>query len=237
MTAHLIIKNLSLGYGEKDHDTPVITKLDLELEKGEIGCLLGPSGCGKSTLLRAIAGFQSVYKGSVTLNGRILSSDIENILPEQRRIGYMFQDFALFPHLTIEKNIGFGLQNFTKTERTHRISELLTLVDLEKEAKRYPHELSGGQQQRVALVRALAPKPELLLLDEPFSSLDESMREKLSREVRMIIQNSGCTALMVTHNINEAHAMADRMGFIENQRINSWTRPPKDPSPAHGACE
>ena len=238
MKERLILNGLTVGYGNKSHPVTVIEKLNLTLAKGEIGCLLGQSGCGKSTLLRAIAGFHPLTEGSVTLNGRLLacaSSGIDTP-PEDRKIGFMFQDFALFPHLNIEKNIAFGLNKISKAERTQRVDEMLDLSGLSRFRKSFPFELSGGQQQRAALVRALAPKPELLLLDEPFSNLDEKSRVGLSSEVAKIIHQSSCKALMVTHNVNEARTMSDRMGFIECGKLSSWNLTSQDPYQAHAIC-
>jgi iron(III) transport system ATP-binding protein len=231
MKERLILNNLTVGYGNKSHPIPVIEKLNLTLAQGEIGCLLGKSGCGKSTLLRAIAGFHPLIEGSVTLNGRLLACASEGVdlPPEKRKIGFMFQDFALFPHLNIEKNIGFGLNKTSKEQRHQRIDEMLDLSGLTKYKKCYPFELSGGQQQRVALVRALAPEPELLLLDEPFSNLDEKSRLDLSSDVAKIIRQTSCKALMVTHNVNEARTMSDRMGFIESGKLSSWSLTSSDP--------
>lgn len=200
----------------------IIKHLSLELQKGEIGCLLGPSGCGKTTVLRCIAGFESISSGEITINGKIVCNTDFNLPPEQRRIGMVFQDYALFPHLSVSANIGFGLQQFTKAERTHRIDELITIVGLTEASDRYPHELSGGQQQRVALARALAPRPDLLLLDEPFSNLDISLRERLSLEVRDILKDQHTTAILVTHDQTEAFSVADVIGVMHQGEIMQW---------------
>ena len=236
MSEQFILKDLSIGYGARQHPTPVITNLSLILEKGEIGCLLGKSGSGKSTLLRAVAGFHPLLNGSIMLNGRTLCTERLNIPPESRRIGFMFQDFALFPHLTIEKNISFGLSKLSRIKKDNRTEEMLDLIGLNDLRIRYPHELSGGQQQRVALARALAPNPELLLLDEPFSNLDEKSRTELCADVVRMIRRSGCKALMVTHNIKEAQTISDRMGFIEDGRLSQWCQTSWDPSQAHVVC-
>ena len=166
----------------------IINNLDMSLNRGEIGCLLGASGCGKTTLLRVIAGFEKAQQGSVQLNGSLLSAAKHFVEPEKRGIGMVFQDFALFPHLNIEKNVAFGLDGFSPQEKQQRIAEMLELVGLSEMRKRYPHQLSGGQQQRVALARALAPQPKLLLLDEPFSSLDVELREQLAVDLREILK-------------------------------------------------
>ncbi len=211
-TILLQLNNVRQAYGEQ----AVIHDLTLSLQKGQIGCLLGPSGCGKTTALRCIAGFESVLSGEIFLNAVCVSSADVFVPPERRRIGMVFQDYALFPHLDVAANIGFGLHRLTKTERARRVDELLHVVHLTVASKKYPHELSGGQQQRVALARALAPKPELLLLDEPFSNLDISLRERLSIEVREIIKNQGITAILVTHDQAEAFAIADEIGVMHH---------------------
>jgi len=236
MSNQLVIEDLSLGYQKHSVFTPIIEQLDLTLNNGEIGCLLGPSGCGKSSLLRAIAGLHPLINGSIVLNGKVLASKTIDIPPEKRRIGLMFQDFALFPHLTIEKNIGFGLNKLNAINRKQRIQEMLELVNLQKYSQSYSYELSGGQQQRVALARALAPEPELLLLDEPFSNLDEASRLELSTDVVSIIRQTSCKALIVTHNVNEAETLSDRMGFIDAGKLSSWRLTTQDPSQAHAIC-
>src|SRR5687768_15541765 len=168
MKVLLELRNIRHAYGRQR----VVNNLSFTLEKGTIGCLLGPSGCGKTTVLRCIAGFESVSAGTILLNGVMISNASFCLPPEQRHIGMVFQDYALFPHLTVQANIGFGLHRMQKTERAGRIAEMLQTVGLTDASGKYPHQLSGGQQQRVALARALAPRPDLLLLDEPFSNLD-----------------------------------------------------------------
>lgn len=217
-TVLLQLNNVRQAYGEQ----VVIHDLSLALQKGDIGCLLGPSGCGKTTALRCIAGFEPVSAGEILLNGVCVSSADFLVLPEQRRIGMVFQDYALFPHLDVAANIGFGLHRLTRAECERRVDELLQVVQLTNVFKKYPHELSGGQQQRVALARALAPKPELLLLDEPFSNLDVSLRERLSMEVREILKNQGITAVLVTHDQAEAFAIADEIGVMHQGEIQQW---------------
>ncbi|MDT8419315.1 MAG: ABC transporter ATP-binding protein [Desulfuromonadales bacterium] len=200
----------------------VVSELSLSLRQGEIGCLLGASGCGKTTVLRVIAGFEPLLSGSVRLNGKTVSSPSSSLPPAKRNIGMVFQDYALFPHLTIADNVGFGLRDLDRAERIQRIQRVLELVGLFAEHGKYPHEVSGGQQQRVALARALAPKPQLLLMDEPFSNLDVTLRERLSMEVRDILKENGTTALFVTHNQHEAFAVADRIGVMHNGVIQQW---------------
>ncbi|MGH8721612.1 MAG: ABC transporter ATP-binding protein, partial [Burkholderiales bacterium] len=197
----------------------VVRGLDFTLARGAIGCLLGPSGCGKTTVLRCIAGFEPLRAGRIRLNGELVSGDGVMLPPERRHIGMVFQDYALFPHLTVGANIAFGLREAPRDLRATRVRELAALTGLAGALRQYPHELSGGQQQRVALARALAPRPELLLLDEPFSNLDVGLRERLSLEVREIIKASGATAVLVTHDQHEAFAMADDIGVMHDGRI------------------
>jgi iron(III) transport system ATP-binding protein len=214
----LEIDDLRHAYGEQ----LVVRGVSFALERGAIGCLLGPSGCGKTTVLRCIAGFEPVQHGAIRLNGATVSAPGTLVPPEARRVGMVFQDYALFPHLTVADNIGFGLHRLAREERTQRIHELARLVHLAGELHKYPHEISGGQQQRVALARALAPRPELLLLDEPFSNLDVELRERLSLELREIIKASGATAVLVTHDQQEAFAIADLVGILHEGRIQQW---------------
>jgi iron(III) transport system ATP-binding protein len=216
--ALLEVEDLRHAYGEKN----VVRGVSFTLERGAIGCLLGPSGCGKTTVLRCIAGFEPVQHGTIRLNGAVVSGSDTLVPPEARRIGMVFQDYALFPHLTVAGNIGFGLHRLPRAERTARVAELAQLVRLSTELEQYPHEISGGQQQRVALARALAPRPELLLLDEPFSNLDVELRERLSLELREIIKASGATAILVTHDQQEAFAIADVVGIMQDGRIQQW---------------
>jgi iron(III) transport system ATP-binding protein len=203
-------------------DLEVVRGLSLKLARGAIGCLLGPSGCGKTTVLRCVAGFEPVTRGEILLNGRLVSGSGVMVPPEARRIGMVFQDYALFPHLSVAENIGFGLHGVGRSERARRVAELVDGVGLGGHAHKHPHELSGGQQQRVALARALAPQPELLLLDEPFSNLDVEMRERLAQEVRDIIKRTGTTAVLVTHDQHEAFAIADEIGIMHDGLIEQW---------------
>lgn len=222
---HLQLAGLEVRYPCQEGEVCVINQLNLQLQRGEIGCLLGSSGCGKTTILRAIAGFEPLHAGEIRLDGRLLSSTQQSVVPEKRNVGMMFQDYALFPHLSVAKNVGFGLGGLERGARNRRIAEMLELVGLADLAKRYPHELSGGQQQRVALARALAPSPELLLLDEPFSNLDVDTRERLAFEVRDILKQAGLTAILVTHNQAEAFAIADRIGVMQQGNIVQWDSP------------
>jgi len=200
----------------------VFKGLSFSVARGGIACLLGPSGCGKTTVLRAIAGFEPLQDGRIVLDGRTVSSSDVLVPPEQRRIGMVFQDYALFPHLDVAANVGFGLTHAGRAVRAARVDEVLQLVGLAGAGRKYPHELSGGQQQRVALARALAPRPELLLLDEPFSNLDVDLRERLSLEVRAILKAQGTTAILVTHDQYEAFAMADEIGVMHDGVIEQW---------------
>ncbi len=203
----------------------VVDGVDFRLEAGRIACLLGPSGCGKTTLLRCIAGFEEVAGGEIRLHGQVVSQIGRCVAPEQRRIGMVFQDYALFPHLTVDQNVAFGLGAKPAEDAHLRVRQLLATVGLHGQGDKYPHELSGGQQQRVALARALAPRPELILLDEPFSNLDVGLRERLSVEVREILKREGSTAILVTHDQHEAFAMADEIGVMYDGRIQQWDVP------------
>ena len=194
----------------------------MTLEDGQIGCLLGPSGCGKTTVLRCVAGLEAIESGEIRLHGKAVSRPGFTVAPETRRVGVVFQDYALFPHLTVEGNVGFGLRRSSRQSKADRVKELLEAVGMARLAKKYPHELSGGQKQRVALARALAPRPQLLLLDEPFSNLDVELRERLSIEVRSILKAQGITALLVTHDQHEAFAMADGVGVMRRGKVEQW---------------
>jgi iron(III) transport system ATP-binding protein len=201
--------------------------LSLSVEQGEIACLLGASGCGKTTVLRCIAGFEPVSAGSIQIGGVKVSSENTHVPPEQREVGMVFQDYALFPHLSVAQNVAFGLRkrSLTSAQSQKRVAELLERVGLAREADKYPHQLSGGQQQRVALIRAIAPEPKLLLLDEPFSNLDVELRERLSLEVRHLLKDAGITAVLVTHDQNEAFAVADMVAVMRDGRIEQWDTP------------
>ncbi len=214
-------QNLHLHYGAQT----VLCDLNLHLAQTDIACLLGDSGCGKTTLLRAIAGFEPLISGQITLDQRILNNADTHCPPDQRNVGLFFQDYALFPHLSVRENIGFGLHQCSAVERHSRVDELLNLVDLTALANHYPHALSGGQQQRVALARALANRPRLLLLDEPFSNLDLNLREQLVGEVRAILKQEQMTALIVTHDQQEAFALADKIGILQQGCITQWGTP------------
>ena len=199
-----------------------VDQVSFSLQAGEIGVLIGPSGCGKTTLLRAVAGLERASAGSIRLAGDMVSSPQLHLPAEARRIGMVFQDYALFPHLDVAGNVGFGLAHLPAAERRARVQEALELVGLGQTGHLHPHQLSGGQQQRVALARALAPKPRLLLLDEPFSNLDVDLRERLAHEVRGILKAAGATALFVTHDQLEAFAIGDRIGVMHEGRLQQW---------------
>jgi iron(III) transport system ATP-binding protein len=221
MSALLEVAHISHTYGKR----PVLQELSFSLDPGMIGCLLGPSGCGKTTVLRCIAGFEPLTGGEIVLHGETMSRPGRTVPAERRRIGMVFQDYALFPHLSVARNIAFGLRRASEAEREARVAELLDIVGLHQAASRYAHELSGGQQQRVALARALAPRPELMLLDEPFSNLDVEMRERLSLEVRDILKQQKTTAILVTHDQHEAFNIADEIGIMTRGRIEQWDTP------------
>jgi len=207
------IKDLCFKYSNSKKLT--IDNFSISINKGEIVAILGKSGSGKSTVLRLICGLESPIKGTIKINNQIISNDNTFIMPEKRGIGMVFQDYALFPHMTVAQNIKFGLKNTSKNEKNKRLKEMLSLVSLEQYEERYPYELSGGQQQRVALARALAPEPKLLLLDEPFSNLDANLRIKIRRELKDIIKRAGTTSIFVTHDIEDARNISDKVVLIE----------------------
>ncbi len=217
----LTLCDVTLAYG----DNTVIERCCLGIAQGKILSLLGASGCGKSTLLKAIVGLISIKAGKIILDGKVISSFEMSIPPQQRQMGMIFQDYALFPHLTVAQNIAFGLQKLAKKERKQRITDALKLVRMERYGKRYPHEISGGQQQRVALARALLCKPRLLLLDEPFSNLDNEVRQDVMQEMKQIFKQQNMTAIFVTHNKAEAFALADKVAVINQGKIEQIGTP------------
>jgi iron(III) transport system ATP-binding protein len=214
----LQLKNIECRYQGR----PVVQDLSMHVKKGSLVCLLGPSGCGKTTVLRAIAGLEDVTSGEILLSGKTVSSKGMTLPPEKRRIGMVFQEYALFPHLNVEDNVAFGLRNQSSNELREKVRRILKIVGMENVGQRFVHELSGGQQQRVALARALAPEPELILLDEPFSNLDIDLRERLSLEVRDILKDQDITGILVTHDQHEAFAIGEHIGVMENGRILQW---------------
>lgn len=218
-TPALAIDGLSRGFG----GPPVVDGLSLEVRPGEVVALLGPSGCGKTTTLRLIAGFERPDAGSIRIAGRVVADGTRHVPPERRRVGMVFQEYALFPHLTVAENVVFGLDR--GRERAARVAALLDLVGLTGAGERNPGELSGGQQQRVAVARALAPRPTLLLLDEPFSNLDQALRVQLRGEIRGILRAAGATAILVTHDQDEAVAVADRVGVMLGGRLRQIGTP------------
>lgn len=211
----LQVNAIDVSYGK----TQIVHQLSFGLGDGKIGCLLGPSGCGKTTVLRAIAGFERPTSGEVSIAGRVVSDGRLFVEPEHRHIGMVFQDFALFPNMTVEDNIRFGIRNWSAKDQQARIHELLAMVGLPTLGRAFPHQLSGGQQQRVALARAMAPRPSIMLLDEPFSSLDVELREQIAREVRQILKQENISAILVTHDQHEAFAMADEICVMNEGRI------------------
>lgn len=204
---------------------PVLQDVSLQVDRGEMVCLLGPSGCGKTTLLRLIAGFETPSSGTISLAGEVVSAPGHVLPPEARHVGMVFQDYALFPHLTVGQNIQFGLVDSSVREQCERLAEVLELVDLQESAERYPHELSGGQQQRAALARALAPSPQLVLLDEPFSNLDTRLRQQLRHELRDILAQSETSAILVTHDHEEALSLADTLVIVEYGQVRQMASP------------
>lgn len=216
----LQVTGVSVAYANK----AVVSGISFSLEEGEIGGFLGPSGCGKTTLLRAIAGFEPIHEGTIELGGRTVADAGFSLAPEKRRVGMVFQDFALFPHLSVGENIAFGLRFLSASERRERVRQLLRLVGLEQRERHFPHQLSGGQQQRVALARAMAPRPRILLMDEPFSSLDVELRGQLASEVRTLLKEDGITAILVTHDQLEAFAVADRVGVMNQGQLQQWDK-------------
>ncbi|HXG40282.1 MAG TPA: ABC transporter ATP-binding protein [Candidatus Limnocylindrales bacterium] len=200
-----------------------VDRLDLAVRRGEMLALLGPSGCGKTTLLRLVAGFESPDEGTVEIAGRRVAGPGAAVPPERRRVGMVFQDLALFPHLSVRDNVAYGIRR--DPDRDVRVAELLDLVGLPDAARRMPHELSGGMQQRVALARALAPRPDVVLLDEPFSSLDLALRTQLRGEVREILRSAGASAIFVTHDQDEALTLGDRLAVMVRGRIEQCDSP------------
>ncbi|PLT24923.1 ABC transporter ATP-binding protein [Pseudoalteromonas sp. MelDa3] len=217
----LILQGVSYHY----NGTKVIHNLDLTVGKDEIVCLLGASGCGKTTTLKAIAGLIEAKQGSIFIDGKLVSDEQSFVSPEHRNIGMMFQDYALFPHLTVANNIAFGLSKMSKAQKQQRVDEMLKLVHLIGCADRFPHQLSGGQQQRVAIARALAYKPSLLLLDEPFSNIDTQVRFELIADIRRIIKATQVSAVFVTHSKEEAFAFSDTLAIMHRGKIEQQGTP------------
>ncbi len=218
MQPKLEVRNVNVELDGKK----ILQRVSLTLAPGQIASIVGPSGCGKTTLLRAIAGFHPVSNGEIIIHQRRVGKAGFTVAPEDRHVGMMFQDLALFPHLTVEQNIRFGLKKLPRDRQRTRIRQVLDLVGLNSHAKKHPHLLSGGQQQRIALARSLAPGPEILLLDEPFSDLDPNLREQVATEVGKILKHENVTAILVTHNQDEAFALADEIGVMQDGQIVQW---------------
>jgi len=217
----LDVDHIRCDYGDK----PVVENLTLRLQKGTIACLLGASGCGKTTILRAIAGFQPLAAGKIRLNDQVISRPGYQLPPERRQMTMVFQDFALFPHWSIADNIAAGIRHLSSGQRRTMVRKMLQRIDLTQLQDRYPHELSGGQQQRVALARALAPRPSLLLMDEPFSSLDAQLRVQLGQQIRDLLKSQGTTCLLVAHDQDDAFALSDEVGVLHEGHIRQWGSP------------
>ncbi|AWB67946.1 ABC transporter [Saccharobesus litoralis] len=210
----LQVNKIHVSYGRQ----PVLKGIDFCLEQGEILCLLGPSGCGKTTILKSLAGLISLDSGDIKIKQQVVSSASKQVAAEKRNLGMLFQDYALFPHLTVADNITYGLSKVAKADKTKRLHELLELVQLYGQESKYPHQLSGGQQQRVALARSLAYHPDLLLLDEPFSNIDNKVKFELIEQVRDIIKKANVAAIFVSHSKEEAYAFADKVAIL-NQGV------------------
>ena len=208
-----------VGLAKEFDGVQAIEGVDLALERGRTLALVGPSGCGKTTLLRLLAGLEAPTEGSIVLGGRVVAGPASWAPPEARHIGMVFQDYALFPHLTVAQNVVYGLKGWSREDRERRMGELLEMVRLQHVRARYPHQLSGGEQQRVALARALAPRPVALLLDEPFSNLDPRLRTSMREEVREILQSNGVTTVFVTHDQGEALFMGDVVAVMSEGKV------------------
>ncbi len=218
----LELRHVSCAY---ETGRPAVQEISFAAREGEILCLLGPSGCGKTTILRAIAGFEPVRSGQLFLSGQLVSSPDVMTPTENRHVGMVFQEYALFPHLRVQDNIAFGLHHLSRSERASRVQEMLRLTGLEGFERRYPHELSGGQQQRVALARALVQNPVVLLLDEPFSNLDPDMAGRMRQELHDLLRRTKTTTVLVTHDHDEAFAMADRIAVLNQGRLEQFDTP------------
>ena len=218
MTESLRLKDVSVAINGRQ----IISSFSMSLEKGEIACLLGASGCGKTTLLRTIAGFEQPREGEIWLESKQVSDSRLNVPVEQRQVGMVFQDNALFPHLSVRDNIAFGLSHLARGEVNGRVSETAKMLEVDAILDEYPHRISGGQQQRVALARAIATRPNILLLDEPFASLDIELREQIAREMREVLKQNQITAILVSHNQLEAFAMADAIGVMREGQLMQW---------------
>ena len=234
--AYLQLNNLNFSYNQSEN---ILKNINFSIEKGEILAILGESGSGKSTLLRLISGFETAQEGALYIDNKKIFEGFHKVPVEKRGIGFVFQDYALFPHLTVEENIKFGLDKLNKKEKEQRVEKMLQLVSLKDFSKKYPHELSGGQQQRIALARALAPEPKLILFDEPFSNLDANLQGKIREELKEILKNTETTALFVSHNKEDALHIADKAIILYKGDIVQEGNPqeiydnPKTPYVAH----
>ncbi|MBD50427.1 MAG: ABC transporter ATP-binding protein [Euryarchaeota archaeon] len=222
MNKKIIISNLSLIFGEKNK---ILSNISLNIQDSEINCILGPSGCGKTTLLRAIAGFEDVSSGSILKDGICITNSVENMPVANRNMGMVFQDYALFPNMDVKTNIEFGLKNHSDLEKENRVNYLLDLVNLPECKNKFPHELSGGEQQRIALIRALAPSPDIILMDEPFSNIDQDIKEELVSDVRDLLKELSITSIIVTHDQNEAFNIADQVAIMNKGVIQQIGTP------------
>lgn len=205
----LQLRDVSFKY--RSSGSYVLSNFNLDVNKGEIVSIVGLSGSGKSTVLRLLAGLEVPASGNITINNKTMVNDSIFVQPERRNIGMVFQDYALFPHLTVRQNIAFGIPHLSSQNRSNRVSELLSLISMREYEERYPHQLSGGQQQRVAVARALAPNPHLLLMDEPFSNIDRALKEKMRQEIRSILKAEHVTCIFVTHDATDVEDMSDRV--------------------------
>lgn len=217
MDRYLELNDISFKYDNNSEYT--LHNINLKIKRGDIVAVLGESGSGKSTLLRVILGFETPQYGTMLLDNNTIIDESNFIAVEKRGIGMVFQDYALFPHMDISKNIEFGLNGLSKKEKKHEVSEMLKLIKLQEFGNRYPHEISGGQQQRVALARAIAPNPKLILLDEPFSNLDANLQSEIRDDVKKIIKSSNSTSIFVTHDKEDALSIADQVIIMENGKI------------------
>ena len=202
---YLSLENIGFSYPKSEK--PTLQGFNLSIQKGDCIGLVGASGCGKSTLLRLIAGLEPLETGSITLDAQVLSAPKLSVPPEKRHIGMVFQNYCLFPHLSVRNNIAYGLRQ--RQHKKERVNEMLALIDMQAHADRYPYQLSGGQQQRVALARSLAPKPKIILMDEPFSNLDATLKQSVRQEVKAILQAENMTSIIVTHDLQDTEALCD----------------------------
>ncbi len=215
----MYIKLEDINFKYKGNQIDIIKNFSISIEKGETVCILGQSGSGKSSILRLLAGLEIPYQGYIEIDGEVIQDGNLFIPPEKREVGMVFQDYALFPHMTVSKNIAYGITHLNRTNRKKRLTEMLDLVDVTELARRYPYQLSGGQQQRVALARAIAPQPRVLLLDEPFSNLDANLRGKIRNKLNDIIKQIDITSILVSHDIEDALDIADRLVIIKEGRV------------------